>query len=73
MFDTVLKDAGINDPASRLQTRPPRRHPPRVPACRLTSPDDIFGNVKHEGRRRAGPGQAEPVIALDGATKSVNR
>ena len=25
------------------QTRPSRRHPPRVPACRLTSTDEIFG------------------------------
>ena len=28
---------------SRPQTRSPRRHPPRVPACRLTCTDDIFG------------------------------
>ena len=30
-------------PASRPQTRSPRRHPPRVPACRLTCTDEIFG------------------------------
>ena len=32
---------------SRPQTRPPRRHSPRVPPCRLTCTDDIFG--KHNG------------------------
>src|SRR5689334_11650892 len=35
-------------PASRPQTRPPRRHPPRVPDGRLTCTDEIFG--KHNGR-----------------------
>ena len=30
-------------PASHPQTRPPRRHPPRIPACRLTSMDEVFG------------------------------
>ena len=30
-------------PPPRPQTRPPRRHPPRVPACRLTCTDEIFG------------------------------
>jgi hypothetical protein len=28
------------------QTGPSRRHPPRVPTCRLTCTDEIFGNHK---------------------------
>jgi putative transposase len=30
-------------PTSRPHTRPPWRHPPRIPACRLTCTDGIFG------------------------------
>jgi hypothetical protein len=41
------------DPASHPQTRPPRRHPARVPACRLTCTDEIFG--KHTAGGHAGP------------------
>ena len=40
-------------PASRPQTGPPRRHPPRVPACRLTCTDEIFG--KHTAIYQARP------------------
>src|SRR5690349_10209153 len=28
-------------PATHPQTRPPRGTPPRIPECRLTSPDDV--------------------------------
>ena len=59
LLDAVLKDAGIEvvlsgvqmprmnarRPPPRPQTRPSRRHPPRVPACRLTCTDEIFGKT----------------------------
>jgi putative transposase len=38
-------------PASHPQTRSPRRHPPRVPACRLTCTDDIFGKRRARAAR----------------------
>jgi hypothetical protein len=55
LLDAVLKDVGIEvvlsgvqmprmnarRPPPRPQTRPSRRHPPRVPACRLTCTDEI--------------------------------
>ena len=34
---------------SHTQARPSRGHPPRIPACRLTSTDEIFG--RHKSRR----------------------
>jgi len=60
LLDAVLKDVGIEvvlsgvqmprmnarRPPPRPQTRPSRRHPPRVPACRLTCTDEIFGKHK---------------------------
>ena len=59
LLDAVLKDVGIEvvlsgvqlprmnarRPPPRPQTRPSRRHPPRVPACRLTCTDEIFGKT----------------------------
>ena len=49
--------APIPDPDDRTrldirQTRPTRRHPPRVPTCRLTCTDEVFGkhNVSDTGR-----------------------
>ncbi len=43
-------------PSLRPQTGPPRRHPPRVPACRLTCADEIFG--KHSAGSPPGPRRA---------------
>jgi putative transposase len=44
-------------PPSRPQAGPPRRHPPRVPACRLTCTDEIFGKHRAEQARLAEGGQ----------------
>jgi putative transposase len=52
-------------PPPHRQTRPPRRHSPRVPACRLTCADEIFG--KHTGtdfRRRLRPALRAPAAQL---------
>ncbi|MGA2830012.1 MAG: hypothetical protein ABSF03_28340 [Streptosporangiaceae bacterium] len=46
-------------PSSRPQTGPPRRHPPRVPACRLTCTDEIFG--KRTASRATAPLQTAPA------------
>jgi hypothetical protein len=59
LFDQVLADAGIevvlsgmrrgdhrsrpHHPPRHPKTRPPRRHLPRIPSCRLTCTDEMLG------------------------------
>src|SRR5262249_50982279 len=45
-------------PAHHPTTRSTRRHPPRVPPCRLTSTDDIFGTYRVDlaGKPHCGAG-----------------
>jgi hypothetical protein len=47
------------------ETRPPRRHPPRVPACRLTCADEIVGKHKVPARFRR-----KILVRVDGAGAS---
>ena len=46
--------AGRRHPPPHKRTRPPRRHPPRVPTCRLTCTDEIFGGHNVQDGRDVG-------------------
>ena len=46
--------AGRRPPPPHKRTRPPRRHPPRVPTCRLTCTDEIFGGHNVQDGRDVG-------------------
>ena len=57
-------------PAAHPPTRPARRHPPRIPACRLTSTDEIFGKLLSDPN---GVGRSRLVTHLRPAVWSVIR
>jgi putative transposase len=55
--------ADCRQPPPHTQTRSPRRHPPRVSACRLTCMDEIFG--KHRvSQHLPRPLQQDPQLGL---------
>ena len=45
-----ITDPDADHPPRHTKTRPPRRHPPRVPTCRLTCTDEVFGKDRASQR-----------------------
>jgi hypothetical protein len=66
---TALTDSpgGRHHLPPHTQARLPRRHPPRIPACRLTCTDEIFG--KHRTYPRVLP----PRVTAHGTPESYFR
>jgi len=60
-------------PPPYRQTRPAQRHTPRVPTCRLTSTDVIFGKNKAVARKAHGDaaGTRAPVLGAGNASAAI--